>query len=101
MTYVVIAKWIAKVGNEDAVAAAIGKLIEPSRAEPGCVEYRANRSVSDGRVFLLYEAYIDEAAYRAHTESQHFARHAGGEGIPLLEAREREFYVSIEADRRR
>ena len=101
MTYVVIAKWIAKVGNEDAVAVAIGKLIEPSRAEPGCVEYRASRNLSDGRVFLLYEEYIDEAAYRAHTESQHFARHAAGEGIPLLEAREREFYVSVEADRRR
>jgi autoinducer 2-degrading protein len=98
LSYVVIARWVAKVGSEDAVAAAIQEMIEPSRAEPGCLQYRPNRGVSDGRVFLLYEEYVDEAAYRAHTESDHFARHALGEGIPLLELRDREFYTGIEQD---
>jgi quinol monooxygenase YgiN len=98
MSYVVIAKWIARAGSEDAVAEAIRKLIDPSRAESGCLEYRAHQSVSDSRLFLLYEEYVDEAAYRAHAESVHFARHAIGEGIPLLEAREREFYTSMDID---
>jgi len=98
MSYVVIAKWIARDGHEDAVAEAIRKLIPPSRAESGCLEYRAHQSVSDSLVFLLYEEYVDEAAYGAHAESGHFARHAIGEGIPLLKAREREFYTSMDAD---
>jgi quinol monooxygenase YgiN len=97
MSYVVTAKWTARDGDGDAVAAAIGKLIEPSRSEPGCVLYRAHQSLSDPRVFLLYEVYDDESAYEAHIQSAHFKRHAIGEGIPLLESREREFYLLLDA----
>jgi quinol monooxygenase YgiN len=101
MSYVATAKWTARAGNEEAVAAAIGKLVEPSCAEPGCLIYRAHRSLSDPRVFLLYESYADESAYEAHTQSGHFKLHALGEGIPLLESREREFYVVLGDDRAR
>ena len=34
MAYVVLAKWVARAGEEEAVSAAIDALIEPSRAEP-------------------------------------------------------------------
>jgi autoinducer 2-degrading protein len=98
MTFVVTAKWTARAESAPAVAAAIRKLIEPSRAEPGCLEYRAHRSSSDERIFLLYEEYVDEAAYSVHAESEHFRRYALGEGIPLLESRVREFYVPLDAE---
>ena len=98
MSYVVIARWTAKEGSEDAVAAAIGKLVDPSRAEAGCLQYRAHRSTSERRTFLLYEEYVDEASYGLHAESEHFKRHALGEGIPLLESREREFFVPLDRD---
>jgi quinol monooxygenase YgiN len=92
MSYVVIARWIAKPGKEDGVAAALEKLARSSRQESGCLKYLANRNLEDPRVFLLYEEYIDEQAYQAHAESGHFKRFALAEGIPLLESREREFY---------
>jgi len=92
MTYVVTARWTAKPGNEEAVAEAIEKLAVPSRQESGCVRYLANRSLEDGRVFLLYEEYVDEEAFKAHAESEHFKRFGLGEGIPLLESRVREAY---------
>ena len=92
MSYVVIARWTAIPGNEQAVAAAIEKLAGPSRDEPGCLRYLANQSVVESRVFVLYEEYVDENAYRAHAESEHFERFALGEGIPLLESRDREFW---------
>jgi quinol monooxygenase YgiN len=98
VTYVVIAHWTARAGSEEAVAAAIGELIEPSRAEPGCLQYRAHQGRSDSRVFLLYEEYVDEAAYGAHAETDHFRRHALGEGIPPLESRVREFYTALDAE---
>jgi quinol monooxygenase YgiN len=47
-------------------------------------------------VFRLFEIYDDEAAYKAHAESEHFQRLALGEAIPELEARERGFYETFE-----
>ena len=57
---------------------------------------RVNRDAEDPRVFLLYEEYADEAAYRAHGESDHFRRLALEGAIPLLEGRERSFYESLD-----
>lgn len=92
MAFVVLAKWIAKPGEEDAVAAAIGALVEPSRAEPGNLVYEPHRDPANPRVFMLYEQYVDEDGYTAHGASEHFKRHGFGDAIPRLEAREREFY---------
>jgi quinol monooxygenase YgiN len=92
MAYVVLARWVAKAGEEDAVAAAIDALIEPSRAEPANLVYEAHRDPSDPRVFMLYEQYVDEAGYRAHGESEHFKRHGHGNALPRLADRERSFY---------
>jgi len=92
MAFVVLARWVAKPGEEEAVAAAIDALLEPSRAEPGMLVYQPHRDPSDPRVFVLYEQYVDEDAYRAHGESDHFRRHGHGDALPRLQAREREFY---------
>jgi quinol monooxygenase YgiN len=97
VTFVVIARWTAKPGEEEAVAAALEKLAPPSREESGCLKYLVNRSLSDPRVFLLFEEYADEDAYKTHSESDHFARFALGEGIPRLESRGREFYAPYPA----
>jgi quinol monooxygenase YgiN len=92
MAYVVLARWVAKPGEEAAVAAAIDALIEPSRAEPGNLMYQPHRNPSDPRVFLLYEQYADEDGYLAHGESEHFKRHGRGDALPRLQERERSFY---------
>jgi quinol monooxygenase YgiN len=92
MAYVVLARWVAKPGEEEAVAAAIDALIEPSRAEPGNLMYEAHRDPSDPRIFLIYERYVDEDGFRAHGESAHFQRLGYGDAIPRLEARELSFY---------
>jgi autoinducer 2-degrading protein len=91
LAYVVIARWTARPGEEEAVAAAIDALIEPSRAEPGMIVYQPHRDPSDPRIFVLYEQYIDEAAYAAHGDSPHFKRFALDDAIPRLQARERTF----------
>ncbi len=96
MAYVVTAKWTAKEGEEEKVLEAIRKLVEPSRAEPGCLYYQPNRSLEDPRVFFFYEQYVDEAGYKAHGESGHFQRYGFGDAIPLLESRERAFYETLD-----
>jgi quinol monooxygenase YgiN len=92
MAYVVCAKWLAKAGEADAVAAAIEKLVGPSRAEPGMLLYQPHRDPENPNVFFFYEQYTDKAGYEAHLESDHIKTHGFGDAIPRLEARERSFY---------
>jgi quinol monooxygenase YgiN len=97
MAYVVSAKWLAKAGKEDRLLEVIREMTLPSRAEPGNLYYQAQRSAEDPRLFYLYEQYVDEAAYQAHMDSEHFTRLVKEEAIPeLLEDRSREFYETID-----
>ena len=73
-----------------------------ARGARATVFYQAQRSPEDPRLFFLYEQYVDEAGYEAHMDSEHFTRLVKQEAIPeLLEAREREFYETIDDDRGR
>lgn len=96
MGFVVTATWTARQGEGAAVRAAIERLIEPSRAEPGCRFYQPNSDPDDPNVFFFYEIYDDEDAYKAHGESEHFQQIGFGEAIPLLETRERKFFATID-----
>jgi quinol monooxygenase YgiN len=90
MAYVVSAHWRAKEGKQDRLAEVIEEITPPSRAEPGCVFYQAQRAIDDPQLFYLYEQYADEAAYEAHMASEHFTRLVKEEAIPeLLEERQR------------
>jgi quinol monooxygenase YgiN len=93
--YVVTATWTARAGEVDGVLAAIGKLVGPSRAEPGCSFYQPYRDPERPEVFFIYEIYDDAAAYAAHAESAHFEEFGRGEAIPLLESREVVFYETL------
>jgi quinol monooxygenase YgiN len=96
MAYVVSAKWRAKDGKADRLREICAEMTEPSRAEEGNLYYQAQVSVEDPQLFYLYEQYVDEAAYHAHTDSPHFTRLVKEEAIPdILEAREREFYETL------
>ena len=83
MAYVVSVTWTAKEGEEDAVAAALERLREPTLAEPGVQTWIPHRDP---------EQYADEAAYTAHTETDHFQRDGFGDAIPRLAERKRDFY---------
>jgi quinol monooxygenase YgiN len=95
MAYVVSVTWTAKDGEEDAVAAALERLREPTLAEPGVEAWIPHRDPANAAVFHIYERYADEAAYTAHTETEHFQRDGFGDAIPRLAERRREFYVPM------
>jgi quinol monooxygenase YgiN len=99
MDYVVVAKWTAKEDEQDAVAAELAQMIEPSRAEPGNLAYQVHRDPEDPCVFLIYERYVDEAAYAAHGASEYFQRHAVERSFARLAGRERGFYLTWEGPR--
>jgi quinol monooxygenase YgiN len=92
VAYCLAVRWEVTEGELDAVLAALGPLVEASRAEPGCLQYQAHRSPDDPNVIFLYEQYADEAAYKAHSESEHFKRYAVGELFPRRTSSERAVY---------
>jgi quinol monooxygenase YgiN len=96
MAYVVRATWTAREGAEDVVRRVLAELAPPSRAEAGNQLYLAYADPAQPRVFHLFEVYDDEAAYRAHTESEHFARLALRTAIPVLDSRERAFFETLD-----
>ena len=96
MAYVVAAMWTAKEGQEETIADVIRVMTAPTRAEPGCLFYQAQRSIDNPRVFFLYEQYVDANGYEAHMASPHFEQHVRGRAIPNLETRERAFYETID-----
>lgn len=96
MAFVVNAIWRAKAGKEAIVAEALANLVGPSREEPGNQFYQPYQSPDEPGVFRVFEIYDDEAAFKAHGESEHFQKWGFGVAIPELEDRQREFYVTLD-----
>lgn len=93
--YVVVAKWVAKPGEEDNVLRILETMTPLTRAEPGCRVYVAHRSLEEPRTFLLYEQYDDEEAFKAHGATEHFKVHVLRDAVPRLETRERALYQDL------
>ncbi|MEO5951660.1 MAG: antibiotic biosynthesis monooxygenase family protein [Chloroflexia bacterium] len=87
------ARYICKAGMGDAVEAALRRMAPfVAEGEPGCRVYNACRAQDNPDVFLLYEQYVDEAAFLGHRETAHFKEIIEWEIVPLLEKRERELF---------
>jgi quinol monooxygenase YgiN len=74
MELVIFGRFHARAGQEEAVAAAIGEVIAPTRAEPGCLGINAYRSVRDPRLFYINSRWRDEAAFELHAAEAHTIR---------------------------
>lgn len=92
---VVVARYRARVGNTEAVAAALRDYVPLVHAEPGCLAFIVHRARDDLREFLLYEHYRDDAALDAHRASAHFRAVARVRIWPLLERREAVLYDEL------
>ena len=95
MVHVIAASWRAKDGKADEIASIVQRLAAASRQEPGVVEFIANRSKDDPNDFLLYEQYIDEAAFAAHQQTAHFKELVLGRALELLDDRVRKAYSIV------
>ena len=89
MEFVVIASYRVRVGEEDRVAAALGEMVEPTRTEPGNLDYQVFRAPKDPSLFVLFERYADAAAFAAHRATAHFATWLAGQVLPALDDRVR------------
>ncbi len=62
----VIARIKAKPGLEEKVKNEVMALVEPTRAEAGCINYDLHVSEDDGSFFMLYENWISQKALDEH-----------------------------------
>ncbi len=59
-------------GQEDAFIEATRRNHEASVREPGNLRFDVLRSADDPSGFVLYEAYADDAAAKAHKQTDHY-----------------------------
>ena len=79
----IVAHIVARDGEEARVQAHLEKLIEPTRAEPGCLRYELFVNKEKPGDFLFVEEYASDAAFQAHMDSKHVAAAIAG-AVPLL-----------------
>jgi len=48
------------------------KLVPKVLQDPGTLMYIVHRSVDDPNIFMVYEQYENQAAYEAHSKTEHF-----------------------------
>lgn len=67
----VIARIKSKVGREEQVKQELLKLLTPTRAERGCINYDLHQAVNDKSLFLFHENWESEDDLKKHLESSH------------------------------
>ncbi|MGJ5178792.1 putative quinol monooxygenase [Bradyrhizobium oligotrophicum] len=91
----VVAQWEAKPGEADRVAEILSRFLPEAQREPGAKLFLISRAKDNPAQFLFYELFRDEAAFKAHQESEHFKTYIAGQALPLLARRERVQYGLI------
>ncbi|HVH76841.1 MAG TPA: putative quinol monooxygenase [Stellaceae bacterium] len=74
MELFIFARFHARDGEEEAVAAALREVVPPTRAEPGCLAIGAYCSTRDPRLFHIHSRWRDEAAFGRHAAMPHTVR---------------------------
>ncbi|OWQ86254.1 antibiotic biosynthesis monooxygenase [Roseateles aquatilis] len=67
-----IAVLVARPGQRERLRTELSRLIEPTRAEPGCLDYVLFELRDEPGTFYMREAFTDEAALDAHRAMPHF-----------------------------
>ena len=91
----VVAQWEAKEGQADKVAAILDQFLPEAQKDPGAKLFLIGRNKDNPAQFLFYELFRDEAALKAHAESDYFKTYIAGQALPLLARRERAQYALL------
>ena len=67
----VIARIKARADKVQRVEEELRKLLAPTRAENGCINFDMHQGAADHSQFLFHENWTSEAALKAHFETPH------------------------------
>jgi quinol monooxygenase YgiN len=89
VSVVIVAQYRIQPDDVAAVRAELEQMLEPTRAEPGCLAYDVYVDPNAETLVVLVERYSDEAAFQAHLDSAHFDEHLRQGVLPRLADRVR------------
>jgi quinol monooxygenase YgiN len=73
----IFARFEPKPGKQRQLLDELTLILEPTRAEPGCVRIHLYESTRDPLAFFIHSEWIDEQAFDAHPERPHMKRFLG------------------------
>ena len=79
-TVTVVAKVTAKSDAIEAVKTELIKMLEPTRQEEGCIEYRLHQDNENPAIFVFYENWKNLACLEQHMNSPHFQAYVAAVG---------------------
>ena len=77
MSLYIFARFEARPGKQLQLLDEMMLILEPTRAEAGCVRIHLYESTRDPLVFFIHSEWTDEAAFDAHAELHHMRRFLG------------------------
>jgi quinol monooxygenase YgiN len=77
MPLYIFARFEPKPGKEMQLRDELMRVLEPTRAEPGCVRIHLYESTRGPQIWFIHSEWIDEPAFDAHTELPHTVRFVG------------------------
>jgi len=77
MPLYIFARLEPKPGKEPQLRDELMRVLEPTRAEPGCLRIHFYESTRGPSVCFIHSEWIDEAAFDAHVELPHTQRFNG------------------------
>ena len=72
MPLTVIARFEAKPGSESKYKEELQKMVSPSQAEAGCINYDVLQSNDNPALMFTYENWTGKEALDAHMQTPHF-----------------------------
>ena len=78
MSNTIIARFLARPGNEQQVEGILREMIVHTCREPGCLQYDLFRTSGSSAGFCLIERYTDAAAIEAHRATAHYKAYRAG-----------------------
>ena len=66
--YTVLAMMRARAGKETQLKEILLTLVEPTKKEEGCLEYRLHCDPLNEGHFMFYENFVDKKAHEAHLQ---------------------------------
>ncbi|MDR5811531.1 putative quinol monooxygenase [Caballeronia sp. LZ019] len=67
----VVAIFVAKPGKEEELRQLAEANVEPTRREPGALQYDLHRDIKEPRRFIFVERWASEAALEEHGKTAH------------------------------
>jgi len=67
----IVANIVAKQGQHELVKEELSKLLGPTRAEEGCINYDLHQDNEDPHQFLYFENWATRSLWLAHMETPH------------------------------